>query len=214
MFKTTRDRSKSDYAAASVFLGVAFFAGPFFVAAAFLGAPAFFGTTSFFPLLIRPDLVFVRISGFVSTTAGAFRSISTRKCKFFLGPCSRTGASVFVDFFARGFAVFALGLAAAVFFAAGAFLVAVLAFFAAGAFFVVVFLVAGFFSSLGSLGSLTSLVSFYGGISMRMNRQGSTRTFAAAGFGAAGFDSFFASFTGPEAPAESQHTSLRETRRV
>jgi hypothetical protein len=132
------------------FLGVAFFAGAF-RPVAFLGAVFFATGSGALVLVTRPDLVFPRTTGGLSSTAGAWDDVRIDRYCDEKGQLTTAGVLrtllvlalafvlVAVAFFAAG-AFFAAALLVAVFFAAGAFLVAaalvvVAAFFAAGAFF-------------------------------------------------------------------------------
>ncbi len=129
-----------------------------FFAADFFGAAAFFvvGGAVAFVLVTRPDLVLVSTFG-TSTIAGAYERINIRLR--IQGTKKRTAVGVLAAFLALGLAVLAFGVAAAVFFAAGAFfaVVALVAVLFGGAFLVVV--IEGVAFGLVSLGSFCLVIS-------------------------------------------------------
>jgi hypothetical protein len=167
------------------FLGVAFFLGVVAFAAAFFGAAflAAFGAAGAVVLVTRPDLVLPRTRDTSASTAAA-------------------GAAVL-----RGLLALALGFAAA----AAAFLGAAFAVvvFLGAAFFVVVVALAVYMKCEHAHGGdllvrLTVAVAFLGAAAFFSVVFFSVldSAFFAAGAAAAGFASFFASFTVPEAPRQ------------
>jgi hypothetical protein len=170
------------------FLGVAFFLGVVAFAAAFFGAAflAAFGAAGAVVLVTRPDLVLPRTRDTSASTAAA-------------------GAAVL-----RGLLALALGFAAA----AAAFLGAAFAVvvFLGAAFFVVVVVVVALAVYMNCehahggdlLVRLTVAVAFLGAAAFFSVVFFSVldSAFFAAGAAAAGFASFFASFTVPEAPRQ------------
>jgi hypothetical protein len=167
------------------FLGVAFFLGVVAFAAAFFGAAflAAFGAAGAVVLVTRPDLVLPRTRDTSASTAAA-------------------GAAVL-----RGLLALALGFAAA----AAAFLGAAFAVvvFLGAAFFVVVVALAVYMNCEHAHGGdllvrLTVAVAFLGAAAFFSVVFFSVldSAFFAAGAAAAGFASFFASFTVPEAPRQ------------
>ena len=156
-------------------------AGVFFLVAAAFLAGAFFSTAGALVFVTRPDLVLPSTRVTSASTAGA-------------------GAS-----FALGLPALALGLAAAVF------LVGVVAFLALGA--AAAFLAAGFFAVVvfafyatlvGTWDvirvALTVVVAFLVLVAVAFFSALGSATFSF--FAVAGLLSFFASFTGPEAPRQ------------